>query len=359
MIRYQVRSRNLIDLVNEIKLKALVLAPYFQRKLVWRLAHKINFIETILLGYPFPEIFLARGEIDIDDMRSTAYLVDGQQRMNSILEFINDKFNVNGLKFSDLSLEQREKFLKYEIAVIDLDIKSSDDRVKDIFMRLNRTFYSLTSIERDSTEFASSEFMQVAKLLCGELFSNVESDVEIDETVGTDPNITVDFLRWSKKVEVKNFRKFLLEQNIFTKYDISRQVHLTYALNILSTVKLNNYYNRNSIMHDYLEEFSDVFSDKENLIKIIEKASKIFNDIKLKPKSYFLNKANAFTLIIEIVKSISLNFDIKKLKINLEEFEKNIPVEYSIYAREAVNDKQARITRGEFIKKILENSISV
>ena len=57
MTKYQVRSRELIDLVNEIRSKRLIMSPYFQRNLVWRLVHKVDFIKTILLGYPFPQIF--------------------------------------------------------------------------------------------------------------------------------------------------------------------------------------------------------------------------------------------------------------------------------------------------------------
>ena len=47
MIRYQVRSKELIDLVNEIKSKRLIMSPYFQRNLVWRVIHKVDFIKTI------------------------------------------------------------------------------------------------------------------------------------------------------------------------------------------------------------------------------------------------------------------------------------------------------------------------
>ena len=50
MIPYNVRSRYLVDLINEVREGKLILAPYFQRKLVWRIAHKVDFIKTILLG---------------------------------------------------------------------------------------------------------------------------------------------------------------------------------------------------------------------------------------------------------------------------------------------------------------------
>lgn len=64
-IRYQIRSLALLSIVNEIKAKRLVPDAYFQRNLVWRDVHKRDFIETILLGYPFPQIFFSRGKIDV------------------------------------------------------------------------------------------------------------------------------------------------------------------------------------------------------------------------------------------------------------------------------------------------------
>src|ERR1700684_3934809 len=100
MIRYNVRSRYLVDLINEVREGKRTHAPYFQRKLVWRIAHKVDFIKTILLGYPFPEIFISRGAIDLQSMQSTSALVDGQQRMTTIREFIEDKFAVDSQKYS-------------------------------------------------------------------------------------------------------------------------------------------------------------------------------------------------------------------------------------------------------------------
>ncbi|WP_432328677.1 DUF262 domain-containing protein [Mucilaginibacter sp. P25] len=88
MIKYQVRSKELIDVVNEIKSRRLIMSPYFQRNLVWRQIHKIDFIKTILLGYPFPQIFIAKGSIDLNTMSTTSCIVDGQQRMNAIIEYV-------------------------------------------------------------------------------------------------------------------------------------------------------------------------------------------------------------------------------------------------------------------------------
>lgn len=96
-LRYQVRSREIVDLFNAMRSGRLTLSPYFQRNLVWRDAHKRDFIDTILKGYPFPQIFLARGPIDLDTMEASQCVVDGQQRLNTIREYIEGKLELGGL----------------------------------------------------------------------------------------------------------------------------------------------------------------------------------------------------------------------------------------------------------------------
>src|SRR5258706_1922629 len=130
------------------------MSPYFQRNLVWRLLHKIDFIKTILLGYPFPQIFIAKGSLDVENMQTTSCIVDGQQRMNSIMEFIQDKYKVDGKFYSELTIKEKEDFLKYQIPIIDLDIANDSPEIIEIFQRLNRTFYSLSTIEKLASEYA-------------------------------------------------------------------------------------------------------------------------------------------------------------------------------------------------------------
>ncbi len=357
MIRYQVRSRYLVDLVNEINIGSIVISPYFQRKLVWRLAHKVDFIETILLGFPFPEVFISRGSIDVEKMTSTSHIVDGQQRMTAIRQFIAGDFEVNGKNYKDLTSGEKENFLKYEIAVIDLDLQNEDTRIVEIFKRLNRTFYSLTNVERISTEYASSEFMQVAKLLADELII-LSSDDSVERDESFDPNITPQFVSWASKQRVISFRKWLLELPIFTKYEVSRQVHLMYVLNVLSTITLNDFYNRNERVALYLEEFSNNFPQKDEIIATINQSADIFNKLRFGRGSYWLNKANAFSLIIAINHTLrsGKTINLEAFKEGLEKFAAQLPDDYSLAAREAVNNKRERLTRDRYIHSILDIS---
>ena len=85
MIQYQVRSVQLLNLINDLISEKLVSDPFYQRNLVWRDLHKQDFIQTILLGFPFPQIFISKGKIDLEKRISIASIVDGQQRCNAIL----------------------------------------------------------------------------------------------------------------------------------------------------------------------------------------------------------------------------------------------------------------------------------
>src|SRR5690606_31964785 len=117
------------------------------RKLVWKKLHKYKFIETILLNFPFPEIYIAPGTIDIESFEIQDIIVDGQQRCNAIREYIEttgvfsfDKIPVK--KYLELSDEEKGQFLSYEVSIRYLK-NASKDQVREIFQRINNTEYSL------------------------------------------------------------------------------------------------------------------------------------------------------------------------------------------------------------------------
>lgn len=356
MIRYQVRSKELIDLVNEIKSKRLIISPYFQRNLVWRLIHKVDFIKTILLGFPFPQIFIAKGSIDLETMTTTSCIVDGQQRMSTIVEYVSGRFSVENKFFTDLPPETREEILKYQVPIIDLDIANESPEIKEIFQRLNRTFYSLNSVEKLSTEYASSEFMLLAKHLTGEI--DFQDHDELDYEVSPlqmDPTIPVDFINWASSNIVVYFKKLIVEGHIFSPYEISRQVHLMYTLNLLATY-VGGYYTRNELASRYLDEFKEIFDRKEESLKSFEKVSEFILEMNIDDKSYWFNKANIFTLFSYLLKNQQLLCDdnCENIKQKLIEFEKNIPAEYQIAAKEGINNRKERLIRDNFISSLLE-----
>ncbi len=348
MIKYAVRSRQLIDIVGDIKRRKIVLSPYFQRNLVWRLIHKQDFIKTILLGYPFPQIFLAKGGIDIDDMTSTSMIVDGQQRMNSIVDFVDNRFEVGNLYFNDLGKDEKETFLTYEVAIIELQMESNDPNIKEVFKRLNRTFYSLTNIEKIATEYAPSELMLVASMLTKEIELKLPKD---NHTM--DPNIPEDFIKWGVKKKIENFNSLVLDTAIFTNYEISRKVHLQIILNILGTIE-RGFFNRN-IPESMIEEYAELFEKKDEVIDKLDKIAKKYLDAKFSENSYWYNKTNFFSLVVFLYnnyENVTSDLSPLLLKKKLTTFEKTLPEDYQLASKEAVNNKKERILRDGYLSSI-------
>jgi len=355
MTKYQVRSKELIDLVNEIKNRRLIMSPYFQRNLVWRQIHKVDFIKTILLGYPFPQIFIAKGNIDLETMTTTSCIVDGQQRMNAIFEFIRDKYKVDDLFFSDFDAKTKERFLKYQIPIIDLDIDNEDPEIIEIFQRLNRTFYALSTVEKLSTEYASSEFMLFAKSMCKEIDFQDDDLIEFEVLpLQLDPNIPPSFVDWALENKSKHFQKLILEKKIFTSYQLTRQVHLMFTLNVIATV-FSDYFNRNDFATRYLDEYAETFKDKDIVFEKLENSAKKILELKLKENSYWYNKANIFSLICLFAKNENLfQKENEEIKEKLLGFSENIPEEYRIAAKEGVNNKKERLIRAKFLNELLK-----
>lgn len=75
--------------------------PPFQRPPVWTLAQKVRFIESCWLGLPIG-VFIYNRTIGMDGPHD-GWLLDGQQRVTAVLEYVADKFNVFGRAYSELT----------------------------------------------------------------------------------------------------------------------------------------------------------------------------------------------------------------------------------------------------------------
>lgn len=72
------------EVVNMYKDEEFVINPDFQRLFRWEIGQKSKLIESILLGIPIPSIFVFEKE------DSTWELVDGLQRISTLLEFMGE-----------------------------------------------------------------------------------------------------------------------------------------------------------------------------------------------------------------------------------------------------------------------------
>ena len=116
-------STKLIDIYNKINSGSLITSPEFQRNLIWKKQHKYAFIETILLNFPFPEVYIASSEVDVDNLQAREIVVDGQQRLTTIVDYIKavgDFKDQNSITpFDELIIDEKREFLNYNITVKD------------------------------------------------------------------------------------------------------------------------------------------------------------------------------------------------------------------------------------------------
>jgi hypothetical protein len=145
----------------------LILAPEFQRNSVWPKQAKAYLIDTILNDRPIPVIFLQRGTSS-QSGRHVYRVIDGQQRLRAIFEFMEDRFKLSeskganrDKKFSSLSETSKEKIFNYSLIVEELYGYSEKD-IRDIFVRMNKYGLKLSQQERRHAQYTGvfSKFVE-------------------------------------------------------------------------------------------------------------------------------------------------------------------------------------------------------
>ncbi|MBU4357555.1 MAG: DUF262 domain-containing protein [Planctomycetes bacterium] len=126
----------------------------YQRKLVWNLEEKKSFIDSLVLGYPVPLFLFAEM---IHKKKNVLEIIDGMQRLNAILSFIDQEFQISEgyfdletipetkLKVDRKELSQKFPKLGREICVsfssyllpFSTYRKGATDSIDEIFRRIN------------------------------------------------------------------------------------------------------------------------------------------------------------------------------------------------------------------------------
>jgi hypothetical protein len=92
--RYNVSSygwdSDVEGLVKRLK-RGDIFIPGFQRGFVWTGPEKSRFIESLILGLPVPNVFLAQ-----DSKTKSLNIVDGQQRLRTLWDYLEGKFYLTG-----------------------------------------------------------------------------------------------------------------------------------------------------------------------------------------------------------------------------------------------------------------------
>ncbi len=122
---------------------------YYQRPFVWELKDKQNLVESIYNSIDCGKILLRlRSWEELEKLQkegetelSFRDIVDGKQRLNAVISFINDEYaDLNGNYFSDLSDVSQHRFTDHQLfSYSEMDEKTTDQEVVEQFLKLNFT----------------------------------------------------------------------------------------------------------------------------------------------------------------------------------------------------------------------------
>lgn len=186
-----IRGENVQRIYDYYVSKKLLSNRKYQRKLVWSIEEKQAFIDSIINGFPVPLILLA--EVPYKDINRYE-IIDGMQRLNAIVSFIEGDFAING-KYFDLEtmveskllldngeLKQREPKLNRDYCkniasyLLPLSIYRYDglDKIDEIFRRINSNGRHLSKQEL-RTAGAIGKFAKIVRTISYKIRGDVSA----------------------------------------------------------------------------------------------------------------------------------------------------------------------------------------
>ena len=149
-VRIAKEQSSVFELLRREKRGDLVLAPDFQRNDIWDLKHKSELIESILMGFPIPLIYLFENENGIRQV------VDGKQRITALKMFLNNEFALTSLSmlpdlkgkiFDDIRPLSQAKLEDYQLHTYVIQPPTPEFVKFNIFERVNRSGISINKQE--------------------------------------------------------------------------------------------------------------------------------------------------------------------------------------------------------------------
>lgn len=325
-IKPSVTTPTVSDLYEWIRADKINLRPDFQRKFVWTQEHQEAFIDTVLQGYPFPEIYVCQDNIDIDRMRTTQSVIDGQQRLTTLVNYIEGNFHrplKSIISFENLDNTQKATFLSYQVVVRNIG-QVEEGIVREIFRRINLTKFKLEDVEIHNAVY-DGEFIRTAKSIVNEA----------------------------------NLQEFA----VFLESEFTRMADLYFILQVMSTLEHGGYYNRETEVEKYIEKYNEEYPQSTSMQDTIKGALLVIKDLSLGADSIWFRKSNFFTLVVEISKANKIPSDLSERLLAMEakvlankDNRENEFGSYYNYMYQGTNNRKARVTRSEvFQRNILQD----
>lgn len=176
---------------GEQKRGTLLLNPKYQRNPIWSSGQKCFLIDSLISGAPIPQVFINVKTSGVGRNRTTTYeVVDGQQRLRAILEFMDDDYPLImlttrsypvsaqygphvGKCYSELPPKIQERIWNYPLAVQELR-GWSDTQIRALFRRLNYVVERLSKQELRHSQYFGEFVAAVESLAKDEFWDDVQ-----------------------------------------------------------------------------------------------------------------------------------------------------------------------------------------
>ncbi len=324
-------NRRVRQLLSGIQSGEIAPRPDFQRKLVWSNADKIAFLDTVLRGYPFPEIYIAVGEVNLETAAGTEMLVDGQQRVTTLHQYFTASTALklpNDMRpYKGLSPVEQTGFLNYEVAVRNLGIIDTDE-IREVFRRINLTSYSLNAMEIHNARYRGP-------------LKQCAEDLSQDQ--------------------------FFEDHHLFSQREIRRMRDIVYCLTIIISM-LSTYFHRDDDLEAFLERYNDEFPEDEEMRDRFAKVRDFIEACDFPSRSRAWKKTDLLVLFVELDRILSKEgqqLDPSKVGAAIEAFYDRVDWEiaapigdedlqtYFKTTVQATNDRGSRVSRGRVIRKVV------
>ena len=288
----------------------IVVNRKYQRKLVWSQEEKICLIDSILKGYPIPLILFA--EYNDSDGKIRYEVLDGLQRLNAIVGFIENEYPVEGKYFDIMQLAraiQAEKeglfcahregeilspsicanLLDYQLAVTSYRIESEAD-VFEIFRRINSGGRQLSNQDQRQAGVLCEFSNLVRKIAEGIRGDTTKEQVFLSEM----PQISIGGSRDKSKYGLDADETFWVHQGIITVQNLKDSDDEEIIADILISILLNKPFARSK------EQLDSAYNSSSSLYSEISVALIRYTPEKLKE-----DVQNTFSVIKNCIESVS------------------------------------------------------
>ena len=328
-------SLTISEIVADFRADKFFVDESFQRRLVWTEKQKVRLIETVMMGYPIPEIYLHRQPPDENEDGLIRHsIVDGQQRVKCLSQFMANEYpvhakyldeenkgeNYSGLFWGDFSPELKNRVREYSIQhrIIPSDV--SLERIRVIFRRLNETDKSLNPQEIRHAEF-DGEFIKVAETLANLPF-------------------------WRK-------------HGVFTDNNIRRMTDVEFTTSLLSLLKNGIVTDSTKATNELYDLFNDKYEDSEKDTKEVKERLNLIDqilDFDSDVSDMFSKPVHLFTLF-HLMPDFKSAFDNSEIAKRLGEFVEGYESEKAAEIFENYRSGSIQRTRSKLSRELRRDAL--